>query len=169
MQRITSDVVIAIGLLVFCGVFFWASFDIREPDYGTLPPSAWPRVILGILSILSLIYLVQSLRQAPQETASSDTDAAERPQGLIGWLSHWRNVIACFVLFFAYLASLPVLGMLIGGILFVFLLLTVLGGWAPKQLLLHAVIAIVAIGAMWSLFTFGLGVLLPQGVIYNPF
>lgn len=169
MQRITSDVVIAIGLLVFCGVFFWASFDIREPDYGTLPPSAWPRVILGVLSFLSLIYLVQSLRQAPQDTDRADAPESARAPGLTGWFAHWRNVIACFVLFFAYLASLPVLGMLIGGILFVFLLLTVLGGWAPKQLLLHAVIATVAIGAMWSLFTFGLGVLLPQGVIFNPF
>ncbi len=172
MQRVTSDVVIAIGLLVFCGVFFWASFDIREPDYGTLAPSAWPRAILGILSFLSLIYLVQSLRNAPDvkaAAAATDQDDTPRSGGLIGWLAHWRNVIACFVLFFAYLATLPILGMLIGGILFVFLLLTILGGWSLKNLLLHALIACVSIGAMWSLFTFGLGVLLPQGIIFNPF
>jgi len=30
-------------------------------------------------------------------------------------------------------------------------------------------VAIVAIGFMWSLFTFGLGVMLPVGEIFNPF
>ena len=72
-------------------------------------------------------------------------------------------------MFFAFLISLPVLGMLIGGVSFVFLLLTALGGWAPKQLVVHAVVAVGTIGSMWSLFTFGLGVMLPVGEIFNPF
>jgi hypothetical protein len=29
----------------------------------------------------------------------------------------------------------------------------------------HAIIAVVAVGGMWSLFTYGLGVILPQGEI----
>ena len=53
MNRLNRDTVIAVILMLFCGVFFWASFDIREPDYGVLPPSAWPRVILGLLALLS--------------------------------------------------------------------------------------------------------------------
>ena len=84
-------------------------------------------------------------------------------------MAHWRNVIWCFVLFFAYLATLPVLGMLIGGVLFVFLLLNVLGGWQWRKLALHAVVALLSIGSMWSLFTFGLGVILPPGVILRVF
>ncbi len=67
MERLNRDAVIAMVLLVFCGVFFWASFDIRQPDYGVLMPSTWPRVVLGVLSLLSLIYLVQSLRACPDE------------------------------------------------------------------------------------------------------
>ena len=39
MGRLNRDAVIAMVLLVFCGVFFWASFDIRQPDYGVLLPS----------------------------------------------------------------------------------------------------------------------------------
>ena len=48
----------------------------------------------------------------------------------------------------------------------------VLGGWlvAKNLLALHACpVALVTVGGMWSLFTFGLGVLLPQGMIFNPF
>ena len=72
-------------------------------------------------------------------------------------------------MFFLFLWSLPVLGMLIGGICFVFLLMSFLGGWEKKKIFIHAIIAILTVGLMWSLFTFGLGVMLPTGIIYNPF
>ena len=166
MDRLNRDAIIAIVLLVFCGVFFWATFDIRQPDYGVLMPSTWPRVILGVLSFLSVIYLVQSLRQGADETELEDT---VREPGIRGWVLYWRNPLWCFGLFFVYLATLPVLGMLIGGVSFVFVLLNVLGGWDRKNLVLHAAVALLAIGGMWSLFTFGLGVLLPPGMILGQF
>ena len=65
MGRLNRDAVIAIVLLMACGVLFWATFSIRVPDYGQLKPSTWPRVILGALTLLSVIYLIQSLRQGP--------------------------------------------------------------------------------------------------------
>lgn len=165
MGRINRDAIVAIVLLLFSGVFFWASFDIRQPDYGTMSPAAWPRVIIAVLALLSLVYLAQSIRRGP------DKAPAEEPpvRGVGDWFRKWRNVLWCFVLFFFYLASLPVLGMLLGGIAFVFLLLNVLGGWSARNLALHAAVAIVSIGSMWSLFTFGLGVILPTGILFNPF
>ena len=166
MDRLNRDAVIAIVLLVFCGVFFWATFDIRQPDYGVLMPSTWPRVVLGVLSFLSLIYLVQSLKQGAD---AEEEEAPDREPGIWGWVLYWRNPLWCFGLFFTYLATLPVLGMLIGGVSFVFVLLNVLGGWDRKNLVLHAAVALVAIGGMWSLFTFGLGVLLPPGMILPRF
>ena len=51
---INRDTVVAILLLVGCGVLLDASFDIREPDYGQLSPATWPRTIVGILTILSI-------------------------------------------------------------------------------------------------------------------
>jgi len=165
MDRLNRDVVIAILLLVFCGVFFWASFDIRQPDYGVLPPSTWPRVIIGVLTLLSMIYLFQSLGRGAEEK-----DGKPAHEGnLKSWIAHWRNPLWCFALFFAYLATLPVLGMLIGGISFVFVLQCVLGGWDRRSLAVHAAVAILSVGGMWSLFTFGLGVFLPSGMILEPF
>ncbi|MFQ5765109.1 MAG: tripartite tricarboxylate transporter TctB family protein, partial [Rhodospirillales bacterium] len=162
MPRLNRDAVIAVVLLLFCGVLFWSSFDIRQPDYGVLMPSTWPRVIIGVLSFLSLIYLIQSLRGDPEVVT---TVKSEREPGFRSWINYWRNPLWCFFLFFLYLLSLPVLGMLIGGITFVFVLQGVLGGWERKNLVLHAVVAVLAVGGMWSLFTFGLGVLLPPGMI----
>ena len=161
MTRVNRDTMVAVALLVGCAVFGAATFDIREPDYGQLSPATWPRVIVGILTLLSMIYLVQSVRKGAPEPTGDETG----PGGIIGFLSYWRNVFWCFALFFVYLVTMPYLGMLIGGLLFVFMLLNALGGWHPKQMALHAVIAVVTVGGMWALFTFGLHVLLPPGEI----
>ncbi len=158
MTRVNRDTVVAILLLVGCGVLINASFDIREPDYGQLSPATWPRTIVGVITVLSLIYLVQSIRRGvPEEPGEKVT------RDLGEWIAHWRNVFFVFALFFAYLVALPWLGMLVGGIAFVFLLLNALGGWSPDRLALHAAIAAVSVGGMWSIFSFGLGVILPRG------
>ena len=171
MGRLNRDAVIAIVLLMACGILFWSTFSIRVPDYGQLPPSTWPRVILAVLALLSAIYLIQSLRQgpAPKDEYIEDDQGAPAAPGLLGWLAHWRNPIWCFALFFVYLLTLPILGSLIGGVLFVFTLMGVLGGWGARQLAWHAALALITVGGMWSIFTYGLGVILPPGEIFSPF
>ena len=140
MTRVNRDTVFAILLLVGCGVLLNASFDIREPDYGQLSPAAWPRTVVGVLTFLSLIYLVQSIRRGvPEEPVEAEGTAKNGPRGLGEWIAYWRNVFWVFALFFAYLLAL------------------------------HAVIATVTVGGMWSLFTFGLGVLLPRGDLFGWF
>ncbi len=166
MGRLNRDAVIAIVLLMACGILFWSTFSIRSPDYGQLKPSTWPRVVLGVLALLSAIYLVQSLRRGA--AVEDDPGPAPAP-GLIGWILYWRNPLWCFGLFFAYLVTLPYLGSLIGGVLFVFTLMGVLGGWGPRNLLQHAGLALITVGGMWSVFTYGLGVILPPGEIFSPF
>jgi hypothetical protein len=172
MARLNRDTLVAIFLLVVCGVFMAASFDIREPDYGQLSPATWPRAIIGVLTLLSLIYLVQSIRKGPEPgdaaAVQQDGEAELETRGEAA-AAGWRNVIVCFVLFLAYLLSLPWLGMLVGGTAFVFLLLSALGGWSPRLLALHAAIALVAVGGMWSIFTYALGVLLPRGELFGTF
>ena len=171
MERLGRDAVIAIVLLMACGILFWSTFDIRTPDYGQLKPSTWPRVVLGVLTLLSVIYLVQSLRRgpAPGDDPDEDDDGPARAPGLIGWILYWRNPIWCFGLFFAYLVTLPFLGSLIGGVAFIFTLMGVLGGWSARNLLQHAALALISVGGMWSVFTYGLGVILPPGEIISPF
>ncbi|MFK7944951.1 MAG: tripartite tricarboxylate transporter TctB family protein [Paracoccaceae bacterium] len=154
-MALNRDTIVATCLLLICGGLMYSSLDIREPDYGQLSPAAWPRVIVGVMAFLSLIYLVQSLRQGP------DVPDPEAPKDVTAFLAYWRNVIWCFVLFALYLLVIPYLGMLVGGVLFVFLLLTALGGARP--VLLHGAIALISVGGMWALFTFALRVILPRG------
>ncbi len=159
INRLNRDTIIAILLLVMCGTFFVASFEIRVPDYGTLPPTAWPRAILTFLTLLSVIYLIQSIKNPPETTRSVG--------GLRGLISEYKNPLWCFALYLAFLVTLPFFGMLIGGILFVFSMLTVLGGRGRSNLLQHILIAILSISLMWSLFTYALNVMLPEGTLIS--
>ena len=172
MGRLNQDTILAIALLLASGVLMIASFDIREPDYGQLSPAAWPRAIVVALGFLSFLYLAQSLtRGRSQERAGAAEPSRDKPPltSIGGLLKYWRNVIWCFVLFLLYLLTMPYLGMLIGGVTFAFLLMNALGGWTPRQLLLHAGIAVICVGGVWALFTFGLKVPLPAGQILPRF
>jgi len=154
------DTIVAIVLLLACGGLAAASFDIREPNYGQLSPAAWPRIVLAIFGFLSLVYLIQSLHRGSDAPAPKAPDP-NAPKGVRGFLAYWRNPIWCFALFGAYLIAIPWLGILIGGVLFVFALWTALGGL--RRAPLHAAVALVTVGGMWAVFTFALNVILPRG------
>ena len=157
MGRINRDVVVAVFLLVFCAVFYWASLQIEDMGYETIGSEIWPQLILLILFVLGGSYLFQSLR---------DTDHGAGPGGgFRGWLGRYRNALSCYGLFLVFLLTLPWLGMLIGGTVFVFAVLTLLGERTLRHHLIHGVVAVGSISFMWAVFTFGLRVILPQGEI----
>lgn len=165
MARVNRDVIIAILLLVFCATLFWASFDIRETNYGTMQSHVWPRIILVVLAFCSVLYLFRSAVSPEQRDAE---DLPEGDGGIAGWVSRYRNAFICFGLFLAFLLSLEWIGMLLGGILFIFLALTAMGPGGIRNHMIHAAIAVVSMGAMWSIFTFAIGVILPEGELFLP-
>ena len=74
-MTLNRDSIVAVCLLVICGGLAMASLDIREPDYGQLSPATWPRVIIGVMTVLTVIFLVQSLRTPPNAVSSAKTKA----------------------------------------------------------------------------------------------
>lgn len=152
-----TDTIVAIGLLVLCGVFLNASFDIPDMGYESIGAGVWPRLILGALSVLSLVYLVRSVRAGVPEGSGR--------RSLGGLIVYYQNALWCYGIFALFLVTLDYLGMLIGGTLFVFLTLTALGRRGIRDHVNHALIAVVSMGAMWAIFTFGLKVFLPEGEI----
>ncbi|HIC80879.1 MAG TPA: hypothetical protein EYP07_07930 [Kiloniellaceae bacterium] len=166
MAKVNRDVVVALLLLLFCGVFFWESFNIQLTDYGQMNSRVWPRLILGALLIATLVYLWQALRGEVAEAGIAGRGEVGGG-GLLGWVARYRNALTCYALFLGFLLTLPILGMLIGGVLFVFLALTVLGPPTLRLVPLHAAIALGTVGAMWAVFTFGLRVFLPEGILIS--
>lgn len=161
MTGYNRDTITAAVLLVVCGAFWGASFRIPDMGYATIGSEVWPQLILVAFTGFCLLYLARSLRGPLEEDAEEGgaRDAAK------GWLARYRNVIVCFLAFGVFLVTLDYLGMLIGGVGFVFATLSLIGQRDLWHVTLHAVIALATVGAMWSLFTFGLGVILPQGEI----
>tara|TARA_B100000686_G_C16555105_1_gene844699 strand:- start:508 stop:999 length:492 start_codon:yes stop_codon:yes gene_type:complete len=157
MAGFNRDVIAALILLSLTSIFFAASFAIRTTSYGTVSSHVWPRTILIFLGALCLLYLINSIRGIYSHQHTSTY------KGFIGWLSTYRNALWCFLMYALFLTTLPYLGILIGGILFVFIVLNLMGGWRPFQLLVHAMIAVGTMGSMWAIFTFGLRVILPEG------
>ena len=158
VRKVNTDTIVAILLLVICGVFLTASFEIRDMDFESMGAEVWPRMILGILTVLSAVYLFRSIKAGAPE-------GAEARLGPLGWLRKYQNALWCYGLFLIFLLTLDYLGMLIGGILLVFGILTALGQRGLVSHLRHAAIALVSMGAMWAIFTFGLKVFLPEGEI----
>jgi putative tricarboxylic transport membrane protein len=156
-QRFNPDVVIALLLMIVCAAFFSETFAYQRVYLAIIGSKLWPRVVVVALFLLSIIYLAQSLRRGDRRRS--------QPWSLRQWLRANRNVVGCFALYFVFLLTLPYLGMLLGGILFVFAALTFLGERTLRNHVLHALIAVASVGAMWALFTFALGVVLPEGVL----
>lgn len=158
MRRIDTDIIIAALLVVFSGVLFAATFAFQSPPLFHFSIRTWPRAVAGALGLLSFLYLLRSLGERRAEGLISFDSRA--------WLSANRNVFACFGLFALFVATLPLLGMLIGGILFVYILLALMGGGNARTHAVNAAIAAVSVGGMWAIFTFALGAILPGGIFH---
>lgn len=157
MTKVNRDTIIAILLLMLCGIFFWQTFYIREVPFSQVGSEVWPRFVLILLTLLSAIYFFKSI---------TEPRPASEPFSINGWLKAYRNPIICFLMFFVFLLALPYLGMLLAGILFVFITQTLIGGASPRRLVTHALIAVLAVGGMWSIFTYALRVILPAGELF---
>ena len=162
MRRLNSDTVIAVMLLVVCGVLFHDTFFFRQTPLAIVTSEVWPRIVLVLLFVFSAVYLFQSVR-------AGDDGGERRSLGFIGWIVANRNVLWCYGLFTLFLVTLPWLGMLIGGGLFVFATLSAMGRNEMKSHALNAAIAVLSMGIMWAIFTFGLHVMLPEGEIFRVF
>ena len=150
------DFFVALFFLALSVGMYAASYTLPEPMFGQLASWTWPRLILVPLGILSLVMMAQSQQAGGETVKFAD---------LINWIVENRNPFVCFALFLGFLLAMPVLGMLLGGLIYVFLTLNVLGGWQPKQMVVHAGISLVFVVGMWSVFSLALGVVLPEGTI----
>ena len=158
MTNNKSDIIIAIFLLCFSGVMINDASNIRDLGFEGMKADAWPRVVLWLLVIISSVMLGKSYLLFKTEGHVGNNNFKVN-------FAKFKNALICFGMFIFFLSTLDYLGMLLGGIVFVFGLLTFLGGRTLKNSLNHLFISIITIGVMWSIFTFGLKVILPEGEI----
>lgn len=156
-MRLNRDTITAIVLLLICGTLFVNTMQLDPPMFGQMPAALWPRMILVPLALLSFLLLIKAQRDG----AMADGETKSFSQ----WFSYYQAPIGCFFLFFLFLVTMPILGMLIGGLLYVFITLNFLGGWSGPLLVRHGVLSCIFVIGMWAIFTQLLGVFLPEGII----
>ena len=89
-----------------------SSYYIEDPGYQGMKASYWPRIILWLLSIMSLVMLVKSFASKVDSINAGSFSQINYMQ--------FKNALICFGMFIIFLTFLEYLGMLLGGILFVF-------------------------------------------------
>lgn len=155
MSRVNPDIVISLLLMVLSATLFVETFGMQKVHLAIIGAKLWPRIVVIVLFFLSVIYFVQSIR--------TRRPPSDEPFSARQWLVDNRNVVGCFAIYGLFLITLPYLGMLVAGSLFVFAVLTLIGRRDLRAHVIHAVVAVVTIGGMWAVFRFGLGVILPEG------
>ena len=139
---------------------FALTFGLPPAAMVPIGPAFYPRVvilILGILSVILIVLDVLALRSQPvRVTAAKAASAGPAP--------NYRLVLATFVEFGLYIALIPLIGFRISTFLFV-LLLEVTLEWprSPRHWILMAVVAVATSVVCFYVFEDYLSVLLPRG------
>lgn len=145
-----QDSLIGICLIVFCALVLWLTtgFDAVPPMLSqNVPPTFFPRLVLAIISVLSVILILQGLKKA------RDVNETVAP--------------AVFVT----AAIVAVAGTLLsytGTMLTLFLVAIVLPiAWGERRLHLIGALAFGLPAAIYVLFTLALGVRFPAGRLFE--
>ena len=165
MPRRNSELLELGCLLASLSLFYFLLIPlaVSDPqDFGLdqgLPPSFSPRLV-AILAAVLMLFRVIRLLLATQDlsyaepTDEDDTSASFSPRTIAG--------MAAAALF--ALVLVPVLGFLLGGAVLVLSLLVIMGEYRPTVLVLHPLLVMLAI---WALFERLLSVRLPPGLLFT--
>lgn len=135
------------------------TFGLPPASMVPIGPAFYPRVVLSVTALLSLILVIIDVR-ATRAVAGATVPAATQA----GPAPNYRLVLATFVLFGIYIALMPKLGFRISTALFVMALqITLEWPQSTKRWLLAAAVAIATALVCHFVFEDYLSVLLPRG------
>lgn len=156
MLTLTKDRALALALLLIVAVMWVESGDIRPPTswqpYGS---ALFPRILLVVIGLLSLLILVRSLLVKVPERAGAK-------QLIHEWFQSRRTILALFLLFGLYAALLPVVGYIAATIGFLVASLALLMGInTRRKWMINLTLSCTLAMVIFVVFRYGLNVWLP--------
>ena len=156
MLTLTKDRALALVLLLIVAVMWIESGNIRPPTswqpYGS---ALFPRILLVVTGLLSLLILVRSLVVGPAERSTARRSFGE-------WLAHNSKVFALFALFGLYAALLPILGYIVATLAFLVTSLGLLLGIdSRRKWIINLAVSFTLVPLVFVIFRYGLNVWLP--------
>ncbi len=156
MLTLTKDRALALALLLIVAVMWRESGSIAPPTswqpYGS---ALFPRILLVVIGVFSLLILVRSLLVKVPERAGAK-------QLIHEWFQSRRTILALFLLFGLYAALLPVVGYIVATIGFLVASLALLMGInTRRKLMINLTLSCTLAIVIFVVFRYGLNVWLP--------
>jgi putative tricarboxylic transport membrane protein len=151
----TKDRALSLALILFVGVMFAETFNFPEKsDWQMFSPAFYPRIILSIISVLTLILCIRSFKQAKPATESKDRKSS--------FWKEYGKVILLFVIFAIYVILLQLIGFIMATILYLLASQAVLMGIKERKAwILNSSVSLIATFTVYFIFTDVLQVWLP--------
>jgi hypothetical protein len=161
-MMLSRDGVSGLVCLAISVILLTQTFGLPPAAIVPIGPAFYPRVVLSILMLLSVILIALDIRAMRAQPAPATAPAAADPS------PNYRLVLATFIEFGLYILLLPPLGFRIATFLFV-LSLQVTLEWprSPRHWVLTIVIAAATSIVCYLIFQNYLSVLLPRGTWSN--
>lgn len=150
-----NDFILATVFLLGSVFFYGQTYEIREVMYFSLGPLVFPRIVLGIMFVLSASMLIQNVEFRRSAEPRAKTDKAPW-NAKATWLR-----LGLIGLLLAYLVTLPYLGYTGTTIAFLFLGMSLLGVRTVKSLAVYAALAVIVTLSLQYLFGHVLKLFLP--------
>jgi putative tricarboxylic transport membrane protein len=147
---------IGVGLLAFCGWLYANLHKIPVNPLVPIGPAFYPRIILLLTILLSLILVIQGLGARQREKNKESTSSES-------WLKKYRPTLLAFLVFGLYVLLLPKLGYLLSTIMFVTALQWLLGAPSLRRLPGSLVVGVGTSLVTYMVFEKYLHVFLPKG------
>ena len=156
MLTLTKDRALALALLLIVAAMWVESGSIAPPTswqpYGS---ALFPRILLVVIGLLSLLILVRSLLVKVPERAGVK-------QLITEWFQSRRIILALFLLFGLYAALLPLVGYIVSTIGFLVVSLALLMGInTRRKWMINLTISCTLAIVIFVVFRYGLNVWLP--------
>jgi hypothetical protein len=151
------EVLLGSATVILCGILFYETTLIADYGFAQVGADVWPRIVLGVISVLAFLQIVQGFYQS-RTTVAPATDPQHDGCGL---LSGFYVPITVFTGVVLFALLVPFIGFILSGLLMVFGLLSLIGPKSPRSVLIHAGISLSSVLCVTVFFTQVMGVYLP--------
>jgi len=162
-MRLSPDAKIGALLVLFCIFMFAATFLIEHPPYASMGAEIFPRIVLLLLTPLSLALLIKGLRSS----RDLDPEGGITLRAIRDVIVRYRTVLGSFVLFLLLVVLLPWLGLTVAGGLYVASMMWFLGPRTWSRLPYILLVSFAFSGGLYVVFRFVLYVLVPEGTLFQ--
>jgi hypothetical protein len=152
-----GDLISSVVVLAGVGILFHQSTLIEVTTEHAGGPNFFPRILMGILSVLALILALRSVSPAEGPAAA----ATPSDKKSVFKLTTFKLQLSLICFLFLYLAAMPFIGYAPGTALFLTSSMYLLGDRSLKNLVAYAVLAVVVTGLLNYIFGHLLHLFLP--------